>query len=671
MLMARLAIVIVNLNGEALLPACLSALEKQSWQDFKVVFVDNASSDGSVACARRLSQDAEIVCNQSNVGFAEANNIGIARALADSKVDYVLTLNNDAVLAPDFIERIVGAADASADGYGSWQGKVVFADEPRILDAVGVELTRDSVATQLGHREIDAGQYPSGDVYGVNAAAAMYSRQFIEDVMVRGEFFDRDFFSYLEDVDVAVRGVSAGWKAGYVADAVVRHVGSATSGLESPFKWRFTSRNRMFLQVKNYSIREMVSSLAPSLQADLRVIVGFLRTSQRRLVGVYVSSRLRALLALRPPLAKRSIILSRRVAPTIFATPRPVVAASGADVRLSVVIPNWNGREVIGECLEALRAQTLEGLEVIVVDNGSSDGSVEFIREHHPEAVALPLPVNLGFAGGVNVGINASNGQFIALLNNDTIAAADWAEELLAAMEHADIAAALLLERDNPERSDSRGEFLSKWGLPYRYGHGKSIAGLQLDAYPPIFAASGGASIYKREVFERIGVFDPQYFAYLEDVDIGFRARLAGYRIVLAPRAQVLHHGGATAASLGDFQLYQFIKNSHLLLWKNVPLTLLIKMLPRVAVIQGLLFGAAVRRRAALTALKAYAVVAASLPMILVKRRRVQRLRSTEVSEIEGWLTDQWPVNTRPSWRLLGQLLRAALVPSAGRRQPR
>ncbi len=665
--MARVAIVIVNWNGEALLPACLSALREQSLRDFKVVLVDNASSDDSIACARRHWPAAEIVCNDANLGFAAANNIGIARALADPEVEYVLTMNNDTAAAPDFVERIVAAADASCDRYGSWQGKVVFADEPRILDAVGIELTRDSVATQLGHREVDAGQYPSGDVYGVNAAAAMYSRRFIEDVMVKGEFFDGDFFTYLEDVDVAVRGVSAGWNAGYVADAVIRHTGSATSGVDSALKWRLTSRNRLFLQVKNYSIRELVSCLGPSLQAELRLIVGFLRTSQRPLAGIYVGSRMRAFLSLCPLLAKRGTIISRRVAPTIFSSPRPVVAAARTGVVLSVVIPNWNGRGVIGECLRALGAQTVEGLEVIVVDNGSSDGSVEFIRKHHPEAIVVPLPANVGFSGGVNVGIKASNGRFIALLNNDAVAAPSWAEELLAAMEHADIAAALLLDRDDPERSDSQGEFLSKWGLPYRRGHGESIVGLELDRYPPIFAASGGASIYKREVFERIGVFDPQYFAYLEDVDIGFRARLAGYRIALAPRAQVLHAGGATAGSLGHFQLYQFIKNSQLLLLKNVPMALLIKMLPRVAVIQALLFGAALRRRAGLTALKAYTVVAAGIPMILVKRRRVQRSRSTPVSEVESWLTDHWPMNTKPSWRLAGDVLRKPFVPRARR----
>lgn len=657
--MSRVAVVIVNWNGEEFLPECLNALRQQSWGDFKVVLVDNASTDDSVALAARSFPGIEVVRNDANVGFAAANNVGIAAALADPDVEYVLTLNNDTIPEPDFLERLLAAADQSPDGYGCWQGKVVFASDARILDAVGIELGWDSVATQLGYREVDAGQYRSGDVYGVNAAAALYSRAFIEDITVGEEFFDADFFSYLEDVDVAVRGVSAGWRAAYVAEAAVRHFGSASLGKESAATWSLTSRNKLLLQVKNYSRREIAKSFRPTVGAELRFVAGVLQSRQRGLLGAYFRSRLRACLMVPSMLAKRRVILSQRTAETVLAPPRPRVSPAAPGVRLSVVIPNWNGRHELDDCLGALRAQTLRNLEVIVVDNGSSDGSVEFIHDRYPEAIVLPLALNLGFALGVNIGIAASNGEFVALLNNDAVADPRWAEELLAAMEHADIAASLLLERESPEVSDSRGECFSKWGLPYRDGHGEPISGMSLDGYPEIFAASGGASIYRRAVLEDIGVLDGQYFAYLEDVDIGFRARLAGYRVALAPRSQVLHKVGATASSLGHFQLHQFIKNSHLLVWKNLPLPLLVKVLPRFAVIQALLFGAAIRRRAALTALQANAAIAISFPLILVKRRRAQRLRRTPTSEIERWLTDEWPLNTKPSLRVMRELVMA------------
>src|SRR4051812_31106237 len=120
--MARLAIVIVNWNGGAVLGACLDALEGQSWRDYRIVLVDNGSTDGSLEAVTARLDGAEIVRNEGNVGFARANNIGVARALADPAVEYVLALNNDTLPGPDFLERLVGAADRSPPAYGSWQG---------------------------------------------------------------------------------------------------------------------------------------------------------------------------------------------------------------------------------------------------------------------------------------------------------------------------------------------------------------------------------------------------------------------------------------------------------------------------------------------------------------------------------------------------------------------
>ncbi len=640
-LMARLVVVLVNRDGETVLPACLDALKRQAWRDFELVIVDNASSDGSVACARRHFPDAEIVRNDANLGFAAANNIGIARALADPTAAYVLTLNNDTIPAPDFIARLIAAADASTADYGSWQGKVVSAEDPRVLDAVGVELSWDSVATQVGQREIDVGQYSSGDIYGVNAAAAMYTREFIEDVMLAGEFFDSDFFSYLEDVDVAVRGVARGWKAALVADAVVRHVGSATSGPDSTFKWGLSSRNKLFLQVKNYSKRDIAMSVVLSLEQEVRVVLALLESPLRPVVGPYLVRRLRAIGELRPILAKRGQVLRRRIARTIFAPPREPILGAAPRMRMSVVIVNWNGGEGIGECLASLRGQSLDSLEVIVVDNGSTDGSVKFIREQHPEVIVLPLRMNYGFAGAANAGIEASNGEFVALLDHDAIPDPRWAEELLAAMDHADIAASPVYERDDPRVVSARGELLSKWGLPFSDGRGETIAESSCDGYPEVFAASRVASIYRRAVFGAIGTFDIQFFTYFEDVDLSFRARLAGYRIVLAPRARVLRKGASTGRSVDRFQLYHLIKNSQLLVWKNLPRRLLVKVLPRFLAIHVLLFGGAVRHGAGLTALRAYTEVAATFPLVLVKRRSTQRRRKVSTKEVERWLTDR------------------------------
>jgi GT2 family glycosyltransferase len=316
--------------------------------------------------------------------------------------------------------------------------------------------------------------------------------------------------------------------------------------------------------------------------------------------------------------------------------------------RVSVVVPTWNGRHELEACLDALERQTLGELEIVVVDNGSTDGTVDFVRREHPRARVVALASNTGFTGAANAGIDAAAGEFVALLNNDAIAEPRWAEELLGAMEHADLAASLVLRHDAPGIVDSRGEALSRWGLPYRSGRGERADAVAADGYPEIFAPTGGASIARRATLTALGGFDDRFFAYLEDLDLGFRARLAGLRVVLAPRARVLHKGGATAGAMGSFQLHQLIRNSHLLLLKNLPLRSLVAMLPRFAVVQAHLLVAAARRRALRSALRAHAEAAAMLPGLLAERRRVQRRRRVPRAEVERWLTGTWPLDTNP-----------------------
>lgn len=642
---ASIAIIIVNWNGEKFLPDCFSALSAQTFQRFKVIFVDNASVDTSLEWMRSHYPDAEVIKNDGNYGFARANNIGIRAALADPAVKYILTLNNDTIADRHFLKELFAAAEASDPSVGSWQGKVVAADEPRLIDAVGIELYQNSVAAQIGYREIDDGQYASGEIYGVNAAAALYSRRFIEDISDQGEFFDEDFFAYLEDVDVAIRGVNAGWKAQYISKALIRHIGSATSGRESPFQWRLTSRNKLYVAIKNYSGKELRQTLVPSIRYELRLILGFVAKRQLPVLRTFLWARCTAVVKLPKMIRKRKQIRGRRRVDTIFAPPREKLPPASGNTRLSVVIPNWNGREDIGDCLDSLAAQSLKNIQTIVVDNGSQDGSVEFIRQHYPWAIVIPQATNLGFAGGVNTGIRSSTGTFIALLNNDAVANKDWAERLVESMDHADIAASLMI-RSYDKRIDSAGEALSKWGIPYPTARGREVAQMP-EQDVDIFAASGGASVYSRQMLQQIGMFDPQFFAYVEDVDISFRARLAGYRVVLNPQARVLHKVGATSGKLGHFARYQLLKNTHFLLLKNMPFGLFMRMLPRFVYVQILLLGAAIKNGAGLVALKAYGVVLVSMPITLYKRRRIQTSRTIPVADIAAFLTSHWPLNRR------------------------
>ncbi len=643
-----LGIVIVNWNGRNFLKDCMEALRAQTWQHFTVFFVDNASNDDSVTLINEFYNDTIIIQNDDNYGFAKANNIGIKQALSHSNIKYILTLNNDTMASPDFLKNIMAAATSAPKNIGSFQGKVVMAHDPRLLDAVGIEMYQNGVAAQIGYREIDDGQYQSTEVWGVNAAAAIYRRTFIESISYKNKFFDEEFFAYLEDVDVAFRGVSAGWKAQYVSDAVIAHIGSATSGIESPFKWRLTSRNRLLLTFKNYRLKEIVKYFIPSAKAEIRLVLGFLLQHQAQIFWTFVWARISAVILLPRFLSKRLSILSRRKVKNVFADGRPKLPPASGKTPLSVIIPNWNGKRDLSECLQSLRSQSLSNIQIIVVDNGSSDGSVAYLAQYHPEVVIIPLNRNKGFAGGVNEGIGASTGTYVALLNNDAVADKKWAEELVGSMKDADIVASCILQYEDKNKVDSLGEYLSRWGLPYPDGRNNQYSALPKGKLIDIFAASGGASIYRRTLLEDIGVLDAQFFAYLEDVDLSLRAKLVGARIALNPDAIVYHKIGATSSKLGHFARYQLMKNSFILLIKNLPASILLPILPRFLIIQILLFGAAVKNGAFLVALQAWGTVFISLPIILIKRRKVQKAKTVPNSLIHSWLTKKWPLNRNP-----------------------
>jgi GT2 family glycosyltransferase len=242
--------------------------------------------------------------------------------------------------------------------------------------------------------------------------------------------------------------------------------------------------------------------------------------------------------------------------------------------KVAVVIPNWNGRQEIGACLDAIAAQTLKH-HVIVVENGSTDGSLDFIRNNYQDAELVINDTNLGFAGGVNSGIAVAIEQgfsAIALLNNDAVVDPDWLKRLVETLEANDelgIVTSKILNADGT-KLDSTGDYYTVWGLPYPRGRGESDIN-KYDYQTEIFAASGGASLYRTTMLQEIGLFDEDFFAYYEDVDISFRAQLVGWKVAFAPKALVYHQIGGTSGKIKGFTTYQTMKNQPLLLLKNVP----------------------------------------------------------------------------------------------------
>lgn len=252
------AIVIASWNGKKYLKDCFSSLAAQTYKNFKIVFVDNGSEDGSVDFVGENYADAfsgrlEFVRFEKNAGFAKGYNAGMEKMLADASTKYVVILNNDTKLDEKFIEGLVNCAKKHPAA-GSIQPKVLNFSEPEKIDCAGIVFSADGVAMNRGYGEKDGGEYGAEEeIFGANGTAALYSRVALEEVQLRrGEYFDNDFFAYHEDVDLAWRMRLASFKSYFCPEARLFHIHSATAGKISGFKAFFLNRNRFFTLIKNF-----------------------------------------------------------------------------------------------------------------------------------------------------------------------------------------------------------------------------------------------------------------------------------------------------------------------------------------------------------------------------------------------------------------------------------
>ncbi|HLH73097.1 MAG TPA: glycosyltransferase family 2 protein [Chloroflexota bacterium] len=319
---------------------------------------------------------------------------------------------------------------------------------------------------------------------------------------------------------------------------------------------------------------------------------------------------------------------------------------------VSVVIVNYNGRELLAECLESLRRQTYRLYEVIVVDNGSTDGSVAWLREQFPEVKLVSLPENRGFAGGSNAGIAAAQGEFVATLNNDTIVAPNWLEELVCAMaDQPDVGmvSAKMLFWHQPKMVNTTGIAIDRTGIAWdRHG---GWADDLMETPVEVFGPSGGAALYRRAMLDDIGVFDEDFFCYLEDVDLAWRARLAGWRCLYAPKARVIHHHSATSVENSPFKRYHLGRNKVWMLAKNYPWPEIIIYLPVIlvydwaTVLLAPLFDRQARRGSiGMASLAGRLAGILGIGRALAKRRMIQRQRRVPTWRVLATMEDiSWP----------------------------
>lgn len=299
---------------------------------------------------------------------------------------------------------------------------------------------------------------------------------------------------------------------------------------------------------------------------------------------------------------------------------------------VSVVVVNWNGRRYLEECLAALLVQTYSPFEIVLVDNGSTDDSVPFVRERFPQVRLVLLERNTGFAAGHNRGIAASRGVYVATLNNDAIPEPGWLGALVAAAERdpqVGMVASKMLFYDRPTVVNSAGICVDRAGIAWdRHG------GWPDDPNEPsveVFGPCAGAALYRRGLLDEVGLFDESFFCYLEDVDLAWRARLAGWRCWYAPDARVLHHHSGTAGDASAFKRYHLGRNKVWLIAKNYPMPELLTHLPLIvaydllAVVGMLLTGHrhGYAPSARLASLTGRLVGLAGLPRALAARRRI------------------------------------------------
>lgn len=306
--------------------------------------------------------------------------------------------------------------------------------------------------------------------------------------------------------------------------------------------------------------------------------------------------------------------------------------------RLSVVIPNWNGARFLRVCLDSLRRQSCADFAVYLVDNGSADESLQLLREEYPEVHVIARPDNGGFALGCNDGIRASKGELVALLNNDTEADVRWVEELLAladARPEAGCFSSKVLDFKSRNIIDSFGDAYTFLGLAAKIGSRREDG----DAYAAvvdIISPCGAASVYRRSMLDEVGLLDEDFFCYMEDVDLGLRAQLYGYRCLTAPRALIYHIGSASSGGgSSEFTVFMTTRNLYSVLLKNMPMLLLPGMLMLAFAAQMLLvtrawlgFSGGAKLRPHLRGYwRGLRAAAAHAPRMWGKRRTIQRAR--------------------------------------------
>jgi len=320
-------------------------------------------------------------------------------------------------------------------------------------------------------------------------------------------------------------------------------------------------------------------------------------------------------------------------------------------IKVSVIVVNFNGRSVIADCLKALEIQSFEDFEILIVDNASSDGSlddiVRFLRKSSLTLYKIaPLNTNVGFASGNSEGLKYANGEYIALLNNDTEPEKEWLRELVKAMDtdpKVGMCASKIVVHGS-DIVDSAGDGFSTSLRGFKRGEGGETSLYTKKEF--LFGACAGAALYRRKMIEEIGFLDEDFFLIHEDTDLNFRAQLHGWKVLYVPTALVYHKVRSSIGPMSDMAIYYTLRNSELVRIKNVPLAVFVKCFPEFII--GLLtefIYFAIKHKRLRSYFKAKMDAIRMLPRMLKKRAVIMKKRKVSHRYLLNMMTPVWQKN--------------------------
>jgi GT2 family glycosyltransferase len=334
---------------------------------------------------------------------------------------------------------------------------------------------------------------------------------------------------------------------------------------------------------------------------------------------------------------------------------------AGTDPTVSIVIPNREGATprdgltYLEMVLGTLEGQSFRDFDVTVVDNGSSDGSVEYLRNRWPEVRVVALTENSGFPRAINCGVEASSGQYVALLNNDVELSPDWLELLVQELEGdpgIGFVTGKIMRHDDRDVIEQAGHDFFTCGRFEPRGLDERDTG-QYDERAPTAVVSAAAAMYRREALEAVAGFDEDYFLYCEDGDACLRMLLRGYAGIYVPEPKAFHVRGGTVGAASELPRFFLVRNALVTLLKDLPASLLLRSLPKIALYNWGTLSAARREGHGRRVVQAFHAFLRMVPVTLRKRRTIQRARKVEPAAFAALVRTDYPMPTRMG-RLLG-----------------